>query len=124
MDIGTKIDSLYDMRAQRLEIEGQVKEMKKAESELKQEIINALQDQTLKGAKGDHATAAIKFTTVPQAVDWDAIYNYILETGRFTLLHRRLSSTLWEAIVNEEGDIPGIESVTLADLSITKSSRS
>ena len=124
MDIGLKIDSLYAMRATRLDLEATVKEMKSAEALMRSEIVEALQDSSLQGAKGATATASLKYTTAPHVEDWDAVYSYIMTTGRFALLHRRISSQLWEAIKNEEGDIPGISAVALTDLSLTKSTRS
>jgi len=124
MDIGSKIDSLYTLRNARLDLEKQVKEMKEQESSMRGEIIGLLQDETLEGAKGKMATAALTYSNQPQAVDWDAIYHYIAETGRFALLHRRISAALWQDIVNNEGEIPGIESIAIVDLSLTKSKRS
>lgn len=124
MDIGSKIDSLYDLRKSRLELETKVKEMKEQESSMRGEIIGLLQDETLEGAKGKTATASLTYSKQPQPVDWDAIYHYIAETGRFALLHRRISAALWQDIHNTEGEIPGIESLDVVDLSLTKSKRS
>lgn len=124
MDIGTAIDRLYNLRATRLDLEQDVKALKAQEIELKGEILTALNDSSLKGAKGSLATASVQYKTTPNVTDWDAVYSYIEQTARFALLHRRISSNLWEAIVQEEGDIPGIEAQTIVDLSLTKSTRS
>ena len=120
MDIGQKIDTLYQLRAQRLEIEKQVNELKAREATAKQEIIDTLKSLSLEGAKGAAATAAITYKVKPNVTDWDAVYTYIRENNMFALLHKAITASLWTALRDDGIVVPGTEPMALADLSLTK----
>lgn len=120
MDIGQKIDTLYQLRAQRLEIEKQVNELKAREATAKQEIIDTLKSLSLEGAKGTAATAAITYKVKPNVTDWDAVYTYIRENNMFALLHKAITASLWTALKDDGIVVPGTEPMALVDLSLTK----
>jgi len=123
MSIGNMIDSLYDLRAQRLAIEKQVAALKERETATKEEILFLLQEQGLNGAKGLAATAAVTHKTVPHITDWDAIYRFIRDQDMFALLQKRLTTTLWAALAEDGVIVPGTEPQVVTDLSLTKSTR-
>ena len=120
MDIGQKIDALYQLRAQRLEIEKQVNELKAHEAAAKQEIIDTLKSLSLEGAKGTAATAAITYKVKPNVTDWDAFYAYIKRENMFELLHKAVTVSLWTSLKDDGTIVPGTEPVALVDLSLTK----
>ena len=120
MDIGTKIDTLYNLRKQRLEIEKQVNALKAREAETKQDIIEQLQSLSLEGAKGTAATAAITYKVKPNVTDWDAVYKYIHDNNMFELLHKAITASLWTALKDDGIIVPGTEPMPLVDLSLTK----
>ena len=120
MDIGQKIDTLYQLRAQRLEIEKQVNELKARETATKQEIIESLKSLSLEGAKGTVATAAITYKVKPNVMDWDAVYAYIKRENMFELLHKAITVSLWTALKDDGIVVPGTEPMALVDLSLTK----
>lgn len=123
MSIGNMIDSLYDLRAQRLAIEKQVEELKARETATKQEIIDLLKASSLEGAKGEVATASIQYKIKPNVTDWDAVYAYIRDNDMLALLQKRLTTTLWAALQEDGILVPGTEPMALTDLSLTKSKR-
>lgn len=123
MDIGIRIDALYALRAKRLELEKVVEEHKQQEQNLRAEILAQLNDAGLRGAKGMTATVAITHKTKPQVTDWTLVYDYIRETGNLELLHKRVTEGLWSSMREDGIDIPGIEAMTLTDLSLTKGSK-
>lgn len=120
MDIGTKIDTLYNLRKQRLEIEKQVNELKLQEATCKADIIEQLRAVSLEGAKGSIATAAITHKTKPNVVDWDSFYKYVSDNQMFELLHKAVTVSLWSSLRDDGIDVPGTEPVTVVDLSLTK----
>jgi len=122
--IGEVIDSLYTLRSQRLELENQVKDMKKTETEIKQSIIARLDELQLASGRGAAATATITHSTTANVTDWPALYTYIKDNNMFELLHRRLTTTLWAAIEADGTHVPGTEPFVVVDLSLTKATKS
>ena len=123
MSTGTMIDELYNLRAQRLEIEKQVAALKARETAAKQLIIDLLKVAGLEGAKGATTTAAITHKTVPVVTDWNAVYAFIREQDMFALLQRRLTTTLWASLAEDGVAVPGTEPQVVPDLSLTRSTR-
>lgn len=124
LSIGSMIDGLYDLRAQRLAIEKQVEELKASETQMREAIISTLKESGLEGAKGEVATASIQYKIKPNVTDWDAVYAYIREQDMFALLQKRLTTTLWAALQEDGITVPGTEPVPVVDLSLTRSKRS
>ena len=122
-DIGTKIDALYALRAKRLELEKVVEEHKQQEANWKLEILAQLNEAGLRGAKGMSATVSVTHKTKPQVTDWHLVYDYIRETGNLELLHKRVTEGLWTSMREDGVEVPGIEAVTLTDLSLTKGAK-
>lgn len=123
MSIGNMIDTLYELRAQRLAIEKQVEELKARETATKEEIMFLLKEGGLEGAKGAVATASIQYKVKPVVTDWDAVHAYIRDNDMFALLQKRLTVTLWAALQDDNILVPGTESAAFTDLSLTKSKR-
>lgn len=122
--IGEVIDSLYAARTARLELENQVKDMKKTETELKQQIISRLDELQLASGRGAKATATVTHSTTANVTDWPALYQYIKDNNMFELLHRRLTTTLWSALEADGQHVPGTEPFVVVDLSLTKAAQS
>jgi hypothetical protein len=122
-NVGTLIDGLYDLRAQRLAIEKQVEELKSHEAATKEEIISLLRKAGLEGAKGETATASIQYKTKANVTDWDKVYSFIRDNDMFALLQKRLTATLWAALQEDGILVPGTEVQPYQDLSLTKSKR-
>ena len=123
-ELGVRIDTLYDLSAQRLAIEKQVEELKASETQMKEAILSTLREANLEGAKGSVATAAIQYKIKPNVTDWDAVYTFIREQDMFALLQKRLTTTLWTALQDDGITVPGTEPIPVVDLSLTKSKRS
>lgn len=120
MELGTRIDALYALRATRLLLEKDIDALKKQEAEAKQEIIDALKAANMQGGKGAAATASITYKTKPQVTDWDAVYAFIKKKDMPSLLHKRLTEGLWQSLQDDGIVVPGTEAMTLVDLSLTK----
>ena len=122
-ELGLIIDEYYEQRAIRLEAERKIKELKEAETRLKYQILEILAESGLQKASGHVATASIKTTMIPVVEDWDSIYKYIVDTDRFDLLHKRLSTIAWRELYEAGEVLPGTTGVEDIDLSLTKASR-
>lgn len=123
LDLGTAIDKLYALRAERLEAEKQIKVMKSNELALRITIKRLLDAASLEGGRGASASASIQYSTEPTAKDWPAIYDYIRDNDAFDMLQRRLASTAVKDRWDSGIIIPGIEKFDTWDLSVTKRSK-
>lgn len=118
--IGTCIDKLYTMRAERLAAQKVVDKMKKDEQDLEDHILKQFGKSELNGAKGSVATAAVKTIRTVNLTDWDQFVAWVAKTKAWDCLRRQPSVTAvkerWEA-----GDqVPGTEPFDKIDLSLTK----
>ena len=123
LDLGSAIDQLYAKRAQRLDVEKDVKKLKSEELALRVYIKQLLDKASLEGGRGQSASASIVHQTEPAAKDWLAIYAFIRENDAFDMLQRRLSSVAVKDRWDSGIVVPGIEKFDTWDLSVTKSSR-
>jgi len=122
LDLGSSIDALYLLRAERLAVEKTVKEMKTRELALRVRIKGMLDAVSLESGAGKLATTSIQLSTEPTAKDWSAIYAYITANDAFDMLQRRLSPTAVKDRWDEGIIIPGIDKFDTWDLSLTKRS--
>jgi hypothetical protein len=123
MDLGQEIDALYAKRAERLALEKEVKALKAVETELREALLHRLQDTGLQRASGGLATAGITSSTKPIVTDWDSVYKFIKDNDRFDLVHQRITLLAWADLLKEGILVPGTESFTELDISLTKASR-
>ena len=121
--LGELIDKLYQKRTERLALSKQVDAFKAEESDLRRLIIQRLQDVGLYSGRGSLATASITTDDQASVKDWEVFENYILEHKSFDLLQRRVSITAVRARWENSEVVPGVEKVTLSDLSLTKASK-
>lgn len=123
MNLGQTIDQLYELRAKRLELEREVKDLKANEDLLKDSILNMLGDSKLASARGAVATASVVMKTKPIVTNWEDVYTYIVDNNRFDLLHQRISSLAWGDLEKSGILVPGTEAFTEVSLSLTKAKR-
>lgn len=62
-------------------------------------------------------------TVLPGRKDWAILGPYILETGQLHLLERRVSSTAYRELLEQDGEVPGIDPFVKEDISIRKVKR-
>lgn len=123
MELGVLIDSLYNLRQQRLEASKAVDAMKAEEAKLRDQIQLALEESGLAKASGAIATAGLKRSIDPVVEDWDEFYRYIRENNRFDLLQRRVSAPAWRELNDEGTVVYGTTGQEVWDISLTKSTR-
>lgn len=123
LQVGDYIDLLYTKRAERLAKAEEVEAMEKEEKAIREHIISLLGEASLEGAKGNAATASITRRVVGSVTDWSELYAYILKTGSFDLLHKRVSDTAYRDRLEQKEVVPGVEPVTVVGLSLVKASR-
>jgi len=123
MDLGVKIDALYALRQQRLELTKTVDILKAQETAAREDILSTLDGMRLAKASGLQATCGVKESIEPVPEDWEMIHNYIRTENRFDLIQKRLSAPAWRELRDSGLLVPGTSAVTVRDLSLTKSTR-
>ena len=120
-DLGACIDKYYQLRAQRLNLEKEVKERKRTEKAYMEHIVAQLRAIKMENVGGLKANASIKEVEMPTPKDWPAIWEYIKENNAFDLLQKRLSSKAVNDWMAETGEIPpGVTLVQQKKLNIRK----
>jgi hypothetical protein len=124
--IGRVADLYSDVRTLRLAMDKEVDAVKARETELREYIINNLSKS---GKDGDTGASGLRYRAqivskdVPRPIDWPKIHAYIQETGRFDLLQKRLGEKAVMDMVADNQTIPGVEVISVPDVSITKIGR-
>lgn len=103
------IDEMFAVRARKRKLEAKVKDADAEYAELASEFIQTAKSAGTDYARGKLASASITKQLVPQARDWDEIYDYIRENDAMYLLHRRISAGAWKELLDSGTDVPGIE---------------
>jgi hypothetical protein len=111
----TNLVAAYDAkRTERLAADKVAQALASEEAALKQELINALNDNKLTVAGNNYVQFTLRRKTRYQAVDWEQVHQYIIENDAWDLMQKRLS----DAAVEERGAaIPGVASYEFDDLS-------
>lgn len=117
---GDIIKRLVEVRDERRRISNRDKELVAEWRSLELELMIRLDEQGMKKASTDDGTASITTTVLPQVVDWDAFYKYMLENDSLHLLQRRPAAAAFREL-NASGEvIPGVEPYEQKSISLRK----
>lgn len=118
--IGLCADLYAEVRELRLAMQKHVDAVKARETEIREHIIQNLSKSDDTGAAGKRYRAQIVRKEVPTLKDWNVFTSFLIKSGRFDLLHKRIADKpvkeMWEA----GEDVPGVERFHTVDVSITK----
>lgn len=114
------VDQYISVRAQRLALDAQVKDVKEQEDDLKNVIIAKFRAEGLKALGASNGTVKMTSSDEPIPADWTALYANIQETGRFEFLHKRISTIAIKEHADEGDYIPGIGWTKVYKLSVLK----
>lgn len=123
-NIGEMIDTLYEIREQRLVLERQAAELKKVETQLSNDIVSDLSEVALQAGRGNRASFSFKTEEVPNVINWPHLYKFVATTNEFGLLQKRIAVPVWKSF-KEESDliIPGTEVFQMTKVSLTKAGK-
>jgi hypothetical protein len=119
-ELGALVDSYDGMRSRKTALTREIDELSTEIARARKLIIAALEFQGVTSIGGTMARCAIVHKTVPQVVAWDELYQHIMRTGEFDLLHRRVGEAAVKARWESGVDVPGISAVDVNDLSVTR----
>jgi len=117
-------DLLYTTRQERLELQKQVDELAKRETELKEHLIQELPKGEASGIAGHVARVAVLTKVRPEVqVDqggWEKVHEYIFRTGAWELLARRLNDKAVAERWDAGEEVPGVVAQQYPFVSVSK----
>ncbi len=113
-------DRLYRLRQRRREMQREVNKMKAEETALKNHIINNL-SKASGGVVGRQAKVEVVVKAVPEVVDYNVFYDYVINQGHTHLANKLRPSTDAVREQWEHGlEVPGVRRFNITDLSVAK----
>lgn len=127
-NMGAVADEYAQTRQFRLAMEKIVEPVKQRESELREHMIRNLEKTRDQGgdtgAAGRLYRVQIKDKETPKVNDWNKFWAFIAANNRFDLLQKRPSDkAIMDTLENAPGEnfaIPGVETILVPDVSVTK----
>ncbi len=98
-----------DIRDAMEKIEKELKVLKGDKEVNDSAILDLMESQGIDRTGTDEANVSVTQRKIPTATDWEAIHKYIMDTGYLHVQQKRLSLKAIEEIMEQEGEIPGIE---------------
>lgn len=87
---------------------------------LELELLVRLDEQGMEKASTEDGTASISKTVLPQVVDWDEFYKYMIENEALYLLQRRPAAAAFRELNDSGQKVPGVEPYTQRTIGLRK----
>lgn len=131
MKLGDVVDGYRDIRELRLAMAKEVEAVEKVERAFREHLINNLEKSNEKGVFGLRFKALHKTKRIPKVINdpraedgsaegWRLLHEHIYQTGEFDLLQKRLNDKAVMERIEAGVAIPGVETMTVSEISITK----
>lgn len=98
-------------------------QLQAAEEAFERYLLRQLEENQLSRVSAHGVTIRPIYRLVPQAVDWEAVYDWARETGDLTIFQRRLAATRVAELADNDELPPGIKLTELASLSVRTNRR-
>jgi len=103
------IDRKKSIKSQMEKLNNELKGLREQENNIDLELLKKLDTEGLKKTANEVASVSIKEETVPDVHAWDALYAHIIQTGDFSLIQRRVSSTAYRELLKLGENVPGLQ---------------
>lgn len=107
------IDERAMIKAQMDGLNKRLKEFREALDQVDRLLLKKMDNEGLSRTANDMASVSINEDIVPDVTNWDALYEHVQETGDFSLIQRRVSSTAYRELLKLGEQVPGLESRTI-----------
>ena len=107
------IDERAMIKAQMDGLNKRLKEFREALDQVDRLLLKKMDDEGLSRTANSMASVSINEDIVPDVTDWDKLYEHVQETGDFSLIQRRVSSTAYRELLKLGEQVPGLESRTI-----------
>ena len=120
MTINELIEKRVSIKSQIDELNAQIKDLQEQLRANETVLLKELDAQGVSRIANDLVSVSINEDTVPDVTDWDAFYAHIMNTGDFSLLQRRPSSTAYKEILKLGESVSGLQPRTVRKLNMRK----
>ena len=93
------IDERAMIKAQMDGLNKRLKEFREALDKVDRLLLKKMDDEGLSRTANSMASVSINEDIVPDVTDWDKLYEHVQETGDFSLIQRRVSSTAYRELL-------------------------
>lgn len=100
------------LRDRKREIAAEEKELNAQIADIDKQLFSVLDEQGVDRISTNGVTLSVSETIVPQVTDWPAVYDYVSQHQAFHLFERRMSSVAYRELIEQVGQLPGVESFT------------
>ena len=107
------IDERSMIKAQMDGLNKRLKEFREALDQVDRLLLRKMDNEGLNRTANSLASVSINEDIVPDVTDWDKLYEHVQETGDFSLIQRRVSSTAYRELLKLGEQVPGLESRTI-----------
>lgn len=121
--VGQLIDAYFDLREEKRTHEAQIKILNDHMSRIEAAIMEKLDHEQVDQSRGHKATASISESVVPTVTDYEAFSKFVLRHKAIHLLEKRVSSRAYREMLEERGEVPGLEPYTKRRLNVQKRSK-
>lgn len=90
-----------------------LKDLKTAQDEIDLALLKKMDAEGLSRTANGEYSVSINEDTVPEVVDWDALYGHVMDTRDFSLIQRRVSSTAYKELLKLGEGVPGLSPRTI-----------
>lgn len=111
----------------RTDIKNKMDDLNKQLKELRAEqdfndvlLLRKMDAEGVSRTANDAASVSINEDTVPDVLDWDALYEHVTKTQDFSLLQRRVSSTAYKEMLKLGEGVPGLQPRTVRRVNFRK----
>jgi hypothetical protein len=113
MTLGELIDYKGENRGELADANKVVKALTSHREEIDAALLKKLDAADTTRGANKNASVSISEEVVPHVDDWDAVYNYIQDSGDFALLQRRMSAAAYRELLQTTTKVPGINPRTV-----------
>lgn len=118
--LGTLVDLAYSAKTLATKAGALQSTLKELMDEARFRAKEVAQAQGLESANGAQASLRLVEKDFYNAEDWAQVYEYLDTTANYSILQRRLSSTVLKELADGGDQVPGVVVVTAIEPSLTK----
>ncbi len=107
--LGRLTDEFGELKRRHAAVSAELARLAAEIRQREQELIARLEADAAGGARGAETAVTLTKQTTGSITDADAFFNYVIETGKTYLLHRRVSSGAYADELRISGDVPGVK---------------
>jgi hypothetical protein len=122
--LGTLVDAAYAAKVMSTRAGTIQTTLKALMDEARFRAKDVAQAQGLESANGAAASLHLSEKDFYNAEDWGGVYEYLDQTKNYSILQRRLSSTVLKELEDAGDSVPGVSKTTVIEPSLTKRKQS